>query len=511
MRFLSLGLAVALFASTLPLVASQGGEDAEEDVEVAGETRLVTFYPHIFLVGNAGPMPGNTQYPWGDEDWSRGLTAPTGCHDALGIDPTGTLASCDRFPANVLYVYSTAGFVEVHSLEQWNFDYSKFHNERGQAKDVFLDRAKDITATFYMSADYHGWLLCGRNFDGTWPRGIPWPAPCWNWDPGFYPEWQVEATLFLGNMGEYQGQASEPPPVHAKVAAGDVKVVAQGVSSPITMVSLDKNVPGGGGEVYEFNINLGKPQVEVIPKESDWIMRFRWWARSPTGNYVLPNPPVNWNVNSGEFYPARFTLPVRNAFDVELVYPQFLQDKLLVHAIMNSPWGSYDVNPGSVRLTIADAQGVPQDLAGAIQLSDYSVAHGGHYKPINVTWIWDHKAAALRPGLYTATVDACNWQGSACSTVSSVFRLDGKGVGSTVQIGRSGIQTFTSDQLSRIEQAAAAAAGAPESLVQTGRDEIVTVEGGGEGNATPGFEGLVAALSLVVTLYALRLGRKGSR
>ncbi|HVL87806.1 MAG TPA: hypothetical protein VM681_07385 [Candidatus Thermoplasmatota archaeon] len=474
------------------LAVAQDPEE-EEDVSATGATSTVTFYPHIFDFGSDGPMPGNTQYPWGNEDLSAGAPG-NGC----GLDPTGLArAPCEQWANNVLYVYSTAGFVEVHT--RWDFagDYSRFHNERGQAKDIYLDRSKDVTATFYMSADWHPWtlLLC----DQIPPRGVPMPTPCWNWDPGAYPDWQVDATLFIGSMGEYQGQASEAPPVHAKVVSGDVKVVAQGASPAITMVSLDSNLPGGRGEVYQFDINLGKPQVEIIPKESDWIMRYRWWINNGVAGKLLL-PQINWNLNTGEFYPTRFTLPIRNAFDVELVYPQFLHDKLLVHAIMNSPWGSYDVNPGSVRLTIADAQGVPQDLSGLTQLSDYSVAHGGHYKPVNVTWIWDYHTANLRPGVYTATVDACNWQGSACSTVASVFRLDGKGVGSTVQIGRSGIQTFTSDQLSRIEQAAAAAAGA-ESLVPTGRDEIVTVGGGGDSNSTPGLE--AAALAAALGVLAL--------
>jgi MYXO-CTERM domain-containing protein len=278
---------------------------------------------------------------------------------------------------------------------------------------------------------------------------VPWPFPCWNWDPGFYPGWRVEASLFLGNMGEYQGQASEPPPVHEKFLSGDLVPLAQGISDPVDMLSLDSSLNNGQGEVYEFVINLGKPAEAVIPKEMDWVLQFRWYIEQ-AGNTVLTE--LNWNVNSGEFHPVRFTLPVKNPFDVELVYPQFLHDKLLLHAMLNSPWGSYDVDAKSVHLAIEGEGGRPVEPQHIARSADFSVAHGGHYKPVNITWVWDHKADNLRPGTYKATVTASNFQHSASSSTSATFRILPDGTGQVMSIGRSGQQTFTEAQLQQLGQ-----------------------------------------------------------
>jgi hypothetical protein len=337
-------------------------------------------------------------------------------------------------------VYSTAGFVHADE-DTWT--YEDFHNERGQAKDILLDTTQDVTATFYMSADWHPWncALEGSLLIG----GVPSPYPCWNWDPGYFPQWQVEATLLLANMGEYQGQASDPPPVHEKVLSGDVVQVAKGLSPPQDMLSLDSTL-NGKGEVYEFAINLGKPQVDRIPKEMDWVLMFRWWMNQGSDKVIL-GQRFNWNINSGEFYPNRFQLPVKNPFDVELVFPQFLHDKLLIHAMLNSPWGSYDVDARTVRMTITADGNRPVEPQHVVRVADFSVAHGGHYKPVNVTWVWDHKADALAPGEYRVSVEAFNFQHSANSVTEARFRIHPDGRGEVLQVGRSGQLTATGDQL----------------------------------------------------------------
>jgi hypothetical protein len=448
-------IALLLLLSAGPALAQPGPAAPGVDEDKARQTSTITIYPHVFFATAGFPMPGNTQFPAGEDDFSAGfpgngcfpkaVAGPLGGLPPVG-EPTGAVLDpvefrdCDTWTNNVLYVYSTAGFVHA-DMDTW--DYAQFHNERGQAKDVLLDTTKDVEATFYMSADWHGWGYCG--FGVSLP-GLPSPVPCWNWDPGFFPQWQVEATLFLGEMGEYQGQASEPPPVHDKVTGGSVVEVARGMSEPQDMLSLDSTLNGGHGEVYEFNINLGKPKVDVIPKAQDWIMRFRWWIREGD-NTLLLGQRFNWNINSGEFYPNRFTLPVRNPFDVELVYPQFLHDRVVILALLNSPWGSYDVDSRTVQMTITDdghRPVVPQRIS---QVADYSVAHGGHYKPVNVTWVWDYKSDRLAPGTYEVTVTASNFQHSAISTTQAQFRLRPDGTGETVSVGRSGQQTFTEDQL----------------------------------------------------------------
>jgi hypothetical protein len=448
----------------LPLAASaQEGPTAPTaaDDQVRPTTE-VSFFPHVFAATGAQPMPGNTQFPFGEADFSAGYP-DNGCYpesmSALSGVPRVPVNSvpganiffsdvyfptCDDWDQNVLYVYSTAGFVHADP-DFWT--YEDFHNERGQAKEIVLDTAQDITAQFFMSADYHPWIC----LPGSVVSGVPSPWPCWNWDPGFFPKWQIEATLFLGSMGEYQGQASEAPPVHEKVASGQVVEVARGVSEPQDMLSLDSSLNNGQGEVYQFDINLGKPLVDRIPKEMDWIMRFKWWARLDDNTKAITGQRTNWNINSGEFYPSHFTLPVKNPFDVELVYPQFLHDKLLLHAMLNSPWGSYDVDSKSVAIDIVGETAGPVAMHRVNRVADFSVAHGGHYKPVNVTWVWDYKADDLKPGVYRVSVTASNFQHSAFSTTSASFRVNADRSGTVLSIGKSGQQTSSEAQLRALE------------------------------------------------------------
>jgi hypothetical protein len=184
--------------------------------------------------------------------------------------------------------------------------------------------------------------------------------------------------------------------------------------------------------------------VDRIPKETDWILRYRWWSLTNDQRYIAP---LSWNVNSGEFYPNRFTLPVKNPFDVELVYPQFLHDKLLIHAMLNSPWGSYDVDRKSVAIDVRGDTAGPVQMVSSTRTADFSVAHGGHYKPVNLTWVWDYKADKLQPGDYTVTVTASNFQHSASSTTQGKFRILPDGTGQVLVIGRTGQQTSTQSQL----------------------------------------------------------------
>ncbi|HEV8359826.1 MAG TPA: hypothetical protein VGR28_05145 [Candidatus Thermoplasmatota archaeon] len=456
-----------LLPTNLGLSQENTGPTAADDK--ARPTTTVTFYPHVFAATAGGPMPGNTQFPAGEEDFSAGYP-DNGCYpdslaplEALPTIPLGTVPfmgdvyfpNCDTWTNNLLFVYSTAGF--VHANADF-FDYADIHNERGQAKDVILDPTQDITATFYMSSDWHPWFC----LDGTPVSGVPSPYPCWNWDPGFFPKWQIQARFLLGSMGEYQGQASDPPPVWEKVSSGDVVEVAKGVSEPQDMLSLDASL-NGKGEVYEYTINLGKPTVDRIPKEMDWIMEFRWWIRLDDATKVIPGQRFNWNINSGEFYPNRFTLPIKNPFDVELVYPQFLHDKLLIHAMLNSPWGSYDVDSKSVAIDIRGDTAGPVQMQTFSRSADFSVAHGGHYKPVNLTWVWDYKADKLAPGDYTVTVTASNFQHSASSTTQGKFRILPDGTGQVLVIGRTGQQTSTSGQL---EQAGLTTQAASFALVE---------------------------------------------
>jgi len=406
-------------------------------------TSEVTFYGHVFGIGRASPMPMNTQFPKGESDLSQGFVA-----HSCGVAPPPGGSSCEDDTQNEEWLYTTAGFVQVKN--QAEFDYKKLHNERGLTKDTFLDKGKDITATFYMSADDHGWPLaaCAPGV----PHDVPWPVPCWNWDPGVLTQWQVQATVFTGVLGAYGGAADTQPDIAGALAGNKLIKLAEGVSSTQDVKSLE---PAGNPTVWKFDINLGKPLREKILKEESYVVRFKWWSVKADGTHKVLPEVDQWNVDSGEYYPPVVNIPVKGAFTVEYTIPQFVYEKLVVLGIMNTPWGSYDVDQDSIKLTIVDSNGASVTPQHINRLSDFSVAHGAHYKPVNVTYVWDFRADKLPPGEYSVTVAATNYQGSAASECTGKFAITSGGHGGDITVGQCGVRTISDTQLDTVKQGSA--------------------------------------------------------
>jgi hypothetical protein len=376
----------------------------------------------------------------------------------------------------------------VHSAD--DFNYSLLHNEHGRAKDVYLDTGKDIHAWFYAAADYHSWaLFCGGGIIVAIPEpgpDAPCPLPFWQWDPGIMPGFVVEATLYMASLGDYGQGASDPPPIHDALLAGKAKAIAHGATQPM---NLQTGLPGSPNSV-EFDVNLGKPTVDVIPKDQDVFLVFSWYENvngqkmSLAGEFA---PSVKaW---AGESFPQRWTLPVKNPFDVELVIPQFVHDKVLVHGVMSSPWGSYDVDVKGVTLTLLDPNGAPIVPEHMTRTGDYSVAHGAHFKPVNLTWVWDYKADKARPGTYKAIVSGCDLE-SLCGTTTATFTIDADGSGGDYTIGRSGQQTASQGQLA--------------ALTGGGSGGNLSIASQPGARATPGSEPVLGAALLLLVAVARR-------
>ena len=430
-----------LFLLATALVATAPAATAQPAAPTAAETTSeITFYGHIFGHGRGAPMPMNTQFPYGEQDYSIGSTA-----HSCGVDIPEVQSNCEDDAANEVWLYTTAGFVQIK--ERSDFAYDKLHNERGLTKDTYLDTSKDITATFYMSADMHGWLIA-LSEPGT-PSDLPWPVWGWNWDPGYLAQWQVEATLYAGILGEHGGAAAEAPDIAAALADGKLTPLAQGVSDPQDVQSLEV---AGQPTVWKFDINLGAPAKNVITKEESYVVRFQFHGVKPDGSRSVIPEAETWNINSGEFYPVMITLPVKGAFNVEMVLPQFVYDKLVILGIMNTPWGSYDVDHDSIKLEIKDSSGTRFEPRSISRLADFSVAHEGHYKPVNITYVWDYKADGLKPGVYTATVSASNFQGSASASCAATFEVLEGGAAGPITVGECGVRTITDDQLGAITE-----------------------------------------------------------
>lgn len=493
-------LAIALAAFLVSTVAAQTVPD-EEALRAEIESRDgqdVTFYGHIFAFGRDTPMPMNTQFPVGEADYSIGTTTRCGNPPPA---PADNEACRGALAANEQLWYSTAGFVQVKTAEEWGGDYTLFHNERGLTKDIYLDTTKTPRALYHMSADFHGWLVAAC------------VAACWNWDPGVFQDWTVEATIWHASLGELHANASEEPDMSEVVSRGaGAYKVAHGISDAIDMMSFDDTVPVVGGHtVWPFHINLTWEQDFIdrgsrIPKEDNLVVEWEWYQRTenPAGGvneYIIgtAGAGIVWNVNSGEDYPSHIVLPVRNPLDVELVYPQFIHGKLVVLSVINTPWGSYDIDPASLDLVVRDSSGnkVPFKDGTLQQVLEQSVAHAGHYSPIKPTWVWDYAAQGLKPGDYTVSVEIANFQHSVVASTEASFTLDESGSGSATE-GRSGLQTLRGNLHAGHEGTAAD----PNAASST-----TAAPAGGDSKDSPSLA-VVPALAALVALALLRRRRE---
>jgi uncharacterized protein (TIGR03382 family) len=442
-------LAVLLVAASwLPAALAQDppvadeNQTREEILKQPGQD--VTFYGHIFAFGEGSPMPMNTQFPIGEADYSIGTAAGCGTPPPLPPGSWDDETECQTWEANTQLWYSTAGFVQVKSSDEWE-GYEQFHNERGLTKDVFMDTSKKPVFTYYMSGDFHGWPsnLCTN--------------VCWNWDPGTFNDWVVEAWMFHAPLGALHSNASEQPDMSPVTdRAPEAVLMAHGKTEPFDMVSLDPSIPTGQQTVWPFTAEMEWESAFLatdgsVPFTDNLVMQFRWYQETDGRQYIIGSnigtvPTPNWNINSGEDYPANVVVPVRNAIDVELVYPQFIHDKLVLLSVINTPWGSYDIDPALITLTVKDASGnkVPFKDGTLTQVLEQSVAHSGHYMPVKPTWVWDYKAQGLQPGEYSVSVGVTNFQHSVTTETTALFIISADGSGET-QEGRSGIQTLRGD------------------------------------------------------------------
>lgn len=440
-------LLACLFVMAMALPSALGQDAPVADAKQTREDilkqpgQLITFYAHIFSHGQESPMPMNTQFPAGEADYSIGEAGGCGTPPPApeGVVPHAAGDDdCMTWTRNDQMWYTTAGFVQVKSADEWG-GYDEFHNERGLTKDVFVDLTQKPVSTYYMSADFHGWLvtLC--------------QAMCWNWDPGMFQDWVVESWMYHAPLGPLHQNASEQPDMSKVIDhAPEAVLMAHCKTEPMDMVSLDPTVPTGQQTVWPFPCTMewdpGFAATDgSVPVTDNIVMEFRWYQETNGQKYILGYATAfpNWNVNSGEDFPANVVLPVRNPIDVELVYPQFIHDKLVILSVINTPWGSYDIDPALIKLTVKDASGqvVTMDQDKVSRLVEQSVAHSGHYNPIKPTWVWDYQAQGLKPGDYSVTVEVTNFQHSVTTSTTALFTVAKDGVGTT-QAGQNGIQTL---------------------------------------------------------------------
>lgn len=387
LRTLPAALALALLLGFVGPSASQGGA---EDTGYTGGPVPVVLYGHIYDLLEAVPMTTHPMHP-DAPDLARGYSQPTVApHYGAGF--------------NRVHLFNSMGPVEYNaSLAQ-----PRIHPERGLALDLLLDQDQDILVSWYMSADALE----------VQQAGFEPPVHA-----GALPQLRVRAELRLGNDIRDDLRAGE------LVAAGE------------TVVDL---VSAPGAEVMEVAVNLGKAQLDAIPRRESFNLGITWYQLDENGNQVLM---PGWNVHTGAAYPNRLTLPVRNPINLYFVEPQFQDEgKLAVNAAFLSPLGNYDVDSASLTIDIVGPGGFRPKTISEPVLVQHTYQHNDHNVAALNGWLWDYAADGAPPGDYEVTVTGTNLQGTATASKKARFTIEEQGEAGTT-VDSDGVEVVTTEQL----------------------------------------------------------------
>lgn len=360
-----------------------------------GAPTCTVLYGHLFDIISAVPI--NVQRPpSGQLDLARGITG----------EPVAEQAG---FNKNQLTLYSSPGFVEYQSPTD---DDPRLHPERGITDDVKIDKAIPITGYWYMSADAEE----VSTFGGDHADGV---------DVGAMPCLTVRMVLQTGRVYG-TGQT---------LAEGSITktIISDGVTDTqeSTGQTMDCSTIKGGqaeimspNQVTEFKVDLGTASSD-IPKINAFHVFVEWYQWAPSSPDSKDKVGQReWNIHSGPSYPNRVVIPLENPVRIEEVRPQPFAGKIYIHGVYNSPWGSYDVDPGTMTLKIFDASGkeVSNPTVSEPTLH-FSVDHDGHFKPVNATFAWDYLKDDLVAGEYTIELGVQNWQHTGAAVASGKIKI----------------------------------------------------------------------------------------
>lgn len=362
----------------LPLAAAQAGVGGAApppaDTGYAGGPILVPLYAHIYDLLQAVPM--NTQ-PMIDMDLARGFGTPS-------VTGAGPLES-----PNALRFVSSPGLVEYNVTED---GFPRMHPERGISYDVLLDASQPMTGHFFL---------------GVKPLDFPQAGQTTGPETGIAPALTVRMSVRVGDD------------VGADLDAGEL--LAQG------QTTLAPEQWGVNGAPVEFVIDLGTPKLDRIPGDEAFNVKVEWFNAEVDGRQVVQR---DWVVHTGARHPNRVDVWAANPLALYALKPTPLgNDRLNIHAVMNSPWGNYDVDVANVTMAV-EGPSTPRTMAPP-RVVQRSFEHNHHYEPVEMTWVWDYRADAATPGDYKVTVTAQNLAKSATVTKSATFTIpeSGRAVG----------------------------------------------------------------------------------
>lgn len=363
----------------LPAAVAQGQEvgglaPPPADTGYTGGPVVVPLYAHVYDLLQAVPL--NTQ-PMIDLDLARGFGTPA----VTGVAET---------PTSLRFV-SSPGLVEYNVSED---GFPRMHPERGISYDVLLDASQPMIGHFFL---------------GVKAADLPQAGHTEGPEAGVAPALTVRMTMRVGDD------------VGGDLDAG--ALIAQG------QTTLGPEAWTVNGAPVEFVVDMGTPQIDRLPGIEAFNVKVEWFnAETPDGATRLTQR--DWVVHTGLRYPNRVDVAVLNPLALYTLRPTPLgDDRMIIHAALNSPFGNYDVDVANLTMTV-EGPTSPRGI-GAPLVVQRSFEHNHHYEPVEFTWVWPYRAEGASPGEYTVTLSAQNLQQTATVTKSASFVIpeSGRAVG----------------------------------------------------------------------------------
>lgn len=365
-----------------PLAAAQevgGLAPPPADTGYTGGPVVVPLYAHIYDLLQAVPL--NTQ-PMIDLDLARGF----GAASVQGVDGAGALET----PASLRFV-SSPGLVEYNITED---GFPRMHPERGISYDVLLDASQPVIGHFFL---------------GVKALDAPQVGMTTGPESGLAPALTVRMTMRVGDD------------IGGDLDAGEI--IAQGQKT------LGPEAWAVNGAPVEFVVDMGTPKLDRLPGIEAFNVKVEWFnVEAPDGSARLTQR--DWVVHTGIEHPNRVDVSVLNPLALYSLRPTPLgDDRVSIHAVLNSPFGNYDIDMPNLTMTV-EGPTTPLGI-GAPLIVQRSFEHNHHYEPVELTWVWDYRAEAAQPGEYKVTVSAQNLQKTASVTKSATFVVpeEGRAVG----------------------------------------------------------------------------------
>jgi hypothetical protein len=365
---------------------------SQNTIDNPTESTPTTLYFHIFDPFNKFVI--NTQ-PMNAEFFEVGGTSfPTISRTPLNTPEVG------EYDHNTVYGISTAGPVEYDFVENGR---PRFHPEAGIAADVSIDATVTPIVTLYATIrDIFGTNDIAPNAMADYTFRVQVREGD---DPGRDTETlDIGRLIMAGQQTFHVVNAQSCEPILTESCARDANGALEGQTDPVTNNPIV--TPDADGIVeFQIPLTLDSP---TIPKKEAFNVRLDGYQGTATGvieEDQFAEGYLRYFVDPTHL--PRLEFNIHNPVFIEFVHPQVAADSLLIHAGVNSPFGTYGVDMDSIEVVIKGPITVSKGELKAI-ISANTHVHGLHDRAAEITYLYKFREENAPEGDYTIHFSVSN-------------------------------------------------------------------------------------------------------